>query len=366
MSLLGHSRDRDERLRPSGPLLSGPLLPGPLLPGPLRPGDVIGLCSPSMPHAARFPRRRARAVAALDAAGYKVREGPNWLRDTGHTAGAPRERVEDVHALFSDPQVRAVMTAIGGYNANQLLDLLDYDLIRRHPKLLIGYSDATALLLAVWKRTRLGVVMGPQLLPQWGEPGGCLPYTAAMLNRTVAVPLPLGEIPFPEEQVTEFLAWVSADDLPRRREPSPPVRTIREGEAEGFLIGANLDTLLRLAGTEFWPDLHGAVLLLETASRQIGEFAAQLTHLRQLGVFEQIRALGVGRFTDPALDLMPELASVVDRAAQGFHGPILSALPLGHTDPVMCVPFGARAVLHAGVEKRLTVLDAAVREDDPM
>ncbi|GAA3836813.1 LD-carboxypeptidase [Sphaerisporangium flaviroseum] len=349
------SHGRDGRLRPAVPPL----------PAPLRPGDTVGLCSPSMPHAARFPRRRARAVAALGAAGYKVREGGNWLMDTGHTAGGPRERAEDVHELFADPQVRAVMTAIGGYNANQLLDLLDYDLIGGHPKLLIGYSDATALLLAVWKRTGLRVVMGPQLLPQWGEPGGCLPYTAAMLDRTVAVPHPLGEVPFPEEQVTEFLAWDSADDRPRRCGQAPPVRTLQEGEAEGFLIGANLDTLLRLAGTDFWPDLHGAVLLVETASAEIGEIEAQLTQLRHLGVFDQIRALGLGRFTDPALDLMPELASVVGRAARGFRGPILSGLPLGHTDPIMCVPFGARALLCAGAEKRLAVLEAAVAEDGP-
>ncbi|MEV4398202.1 S66 peptidase family protein [Nonomuraea sp. NPDC049607] len=343
-----------------------PSPPAPLLPHALRRGDVIGLCSPSMPHAARFPRRRTRAIGALEAAGYRVREGRNWLKDTGHTAGTPEERVQDLHELFADGEVRAIMTSIGGYNANQLLELLDYDLIRRHPKLLIGYSDATALLLAIWKRARVGVVMGPQLLPQWGESGGCLSYTEAMLERTVADSRPIGDIPFPEEQVLEFLAWDCDDERPRRQDRAAPVRVLREGEAEGFLIGANLDTLLRLAGTDFWPDLRGAMLLVETAGSDVGEVEAQLTHLRHLGVFDQIVALGLGRFTDPAMDRLPELAAVVDRAARGFRGPVLSGLPLGHTDPVMCVPFGARAVLHAGERQRLTVLDPAVREDGCM
>ena len=342
--------------------MSGPSTTAPevVRPAPLRPGDTIGVCAPSMAHAARYPRRRERALAHLRELGYQVRGGRNWLRDTGHTAGTAAERAADLHELFLDDQVRVIMTSIGGYNANQLLDLLDYDLIRAHPKPLVGYSDTTALLVAIWQRTGTSVVLGPQLLPQWGEFGGSLEYTRRMFQQVLGSDRPIGPVPLPAGQVTEFLPWDEADDRPRTVLGAAPVRALRAGRATGFLIGGNLETLLSLAGTAYWPDLDGAILLLESTGTDPARLTAQFTQLRQIGVLDRIAGLGLGRFTDPEFDRSEALAELVVQETAGFAGPVVSGLPFGHTDPMLCVPFGAGAELTAGPECGLTVLDSAV------
>ncbi|MCG7525365.1 LD-carboxypeptidase [Streptomyces sp. OfavH-34-F] len=329
-------------------------------PRPLRPGDTIGICAPSMAHAARYPRRRERAVAHLEELGYRVRCGRNWLRDTGHTAGTAAERAADLHELYADDRVRAVMTSIGGYNANQLLDLLDYDLIRAHPKPLVGYSDTTALLVAIWQRTGTAVVLGPQLLPQWGEAGGSLEYTRRFFQRVLGSPEPLGPVPFPAEQVTEFLPWDEADDRPRTVLDAVPARALRAGRATGFLIGGNLETLLSLAGTPYWPELNGAILLLESTGTDPGRLTAQFTQLRHTGALDRIAGLALGRFTDPEFDRSDTLAELIAGETAGFAGPVVGGLPFGHTDPMLSLPFGARAELTSGPVCGLTVLDGAV------
>jgi muramoyltetrapeptide carboxypeptidase len=313
-----------------------------------------------MAHAARYPRRRRRALAHLEELGYQVRGSRNWLCDTGHTAGTAAERVADLHELFLDDQVRVIMTSIGGYNANQLLDLLDYDLIRANPKPLVGYSDTTALLVAIWQRTGTGVVLGPQLLPQWGEFGGSLDYTRRMFQHVLGSDRPLGPVPLPAEQVTEFLPWDEADDRPRTVLTAAPARALRAGRATGFLIGGNLETLLSLAGTRYWPALDGAILLLESTGTDPAKLTAQLTQLRQIGALDRIVGLGLGRFTDPEFDRSEAMAELVVQETAGFAGPVVSGLPLGHTDPMLCIPFGARAELTADRQCGLTVLDSAV------
>ncbi|MFE5732532.1 LD-carboxypeptidase [Streptomyces sp. NPDC056528] len=336
--------------------------PAPPIPcAPLRPGDTIGICAPSMPHAARHPRRRERALAHLREIGYEVRGARHWLRDTGHTAGTAAERAADLHELFLDPRVRVVMTSIGGHNANQLLDLLDYDLIRAHPKPLVGYSDASALLLAIWQRTRVGVVLGPQLLPQWGEFGGCLPYTLESFRRVLGSGEPLGRVAFPDHRVIEFLPWDEADDRPRERLPAGAPRVVSRGRATGHLVAANLETLLSLAGTPYWPDLDGAILLLESTTTDPAPLTARLTQLRQMGVPDRVAGLGLGRFPDSGSDRSDDLAALIAQETAGFTGPVVTGLPIGHTDPMLCVPLGARATLVADDACEFTILDGVVR-----
>ncbi|MFJ8249819.1 LD-carboxypeptidase [Streptomyces sp. NPDC094466] len=336
--------------------------PAQLIPSaPLRPGDTIGICAPSMAHAARYPRRRERALAHLRELGYQVRGSSNWLRDTGHTAGTAAERAADLHELYVDPEVRVIMTSIGGHNANQLLDLLDYDLIRAHPKPLVGYSDTSALLLAIWQRTRAGVVQGPQLLPQWGEYGGCHPDTLRSFRQTLGDEKPIGRMTFPTERVIEFLPWDEADDRPRERLVADAPRVHVQGRATGHLVAANLETLLSLAGTPYWPDLDGAILLLESTTTDLAPLTARLTQLRQMGVLNRLAGLGLGRFAAPDFDRSDDLAELIAQETAGFGGPLVTGLPIGHTDPMLCIPFGARATL-ATVDTacELTVLDSAV------
>lgn len=320
-----------------------------ITPSELSPGDTIGLLSPSSPEAARFPRRFARAVHALEALGYSVKLSNNVRCDGLYTAGTPQMRLDDLHELFSDHRVKAIITSIGGSNTNQLLDQLDYRLIASNPKLVIGYSDATALLLAIWQKTGLGVAMGPQLMPQFGEYGGCLDYTVCSLLHLLGPAHGTGVIEPSKTWTDEYLSWDRDDTRPRIQKPNSGPYIIKPGHTTGWLIGANLPTLLRLAGTEFWPDLCGAILLLETTgSADISEFDAQLTQLRHLGVLSEITGLGFGRFSsESVLDRSPLLAHLVNEVFSTLEGPVVAGLDIGHTDPMLTVPYGIRATLHA-------------------
>ncbi|MGH2410983.1 MAG: LD-carboxypeptidase, partial [Chloroflexota bacterium] len=114
-------------------------------PRPLRPGDTIGILAPSWCGPATFPHRVERGLAALRALGYRTRVAPHAFGDAGYVSGTPEERVSDLHDLFADPEVTAIMAAIGGDHSCHLLPLIDWDLIRRSPKIFIGYSDITVL-----------------------------------------------------------------------------------------------------------------------------------------------------------------------------------------------------------------------------
>ncbi|TDD14605.1 LD-carboxypeptidase [Nonomuraea diastatica] len=336
-----------------------------VLPPALRPGDTIGVLSPSSDEAARYPRRRLRAAGFLRDHGYQVRFAPSACSTGDYTAGSPEERAEDLHRLFADPSVTAIVTAIGGNNSNQLLDLLDFDLIAANPKLLIGYSDVTALLTAIWWRTGLGVVMGPQLLPQFGEYGGCLDYTMRAWRRTLENPAPAELIDASPAWTDEFLPWDSADDRARATHANAGPWALRPGRATGPLYGANLTTLLRLAGTPYWPDLTGHLLLLESSLETTpSQLDAELTQLRQTGLLNTISAIGFGRFGhERRLNRPAVLEPVLNRALTGFGGPVVCGLDIGHTDPMFSVPYGLTADIagEPGRPVTVTFVDGAVR-----
>ena len=137
-----------------------------LVPRRLVKGDTIGIVSPASPFPAWFPRRFARSVSNLESKGYKVKLGPHVRDKLGHKAGNKEDRLSDLHEMYRDKSVRLLMTTLGGYNSNELLDDLDYDLVRRNPKGLIGYSDITALHLAIHSKTGLTSFYGPHLMSQ--------------------------------------------------------------------------------------------------------------------------------------------------------------------------------------------------------
>lgn len=336
----------------------------PVRPPRLRPGDLVGVVSPSSPVAARCPRRLRRGIAELERRGLRVRLGEHATAATGHTAGTVAQRLADLHAMFRDPEVRAVIATVGGYSSHQLLEDLDYDLIHRHPKLLIGYSDITALLVAIHARTGLVTVLGPAVLPQFGEAGGVHPYTWEAFTRVVMRPEPAGELEPAPEWTHEHLRWDEEDDRPRRFIPNPGPRTLRPGRAEGPILAGNAGTLLLLAGTPYWPDVDGVILCLEEDEEESpATVDRMLTQLRHMGVFARVAGLVLGRF-HPRVGFSPEdpLEEVVLRATRGYDFPIAVDFDFGHTDPMCCLPLGVRARLEAAPDRpRLTLLEAAVR-----
>lgn len=329
-----------------------------LLPPALSPGDRITVLSPSAPDAGRSPRRLARAVHELATCGFDVSVAPRARAVLGPTAGRVKDRVADFEEAVLDPDVRAIMTAVGGHNANELLDYLDLQLLRSHPTLVVGNSDATALLLPIWAQAGLVTVMGPQLLPQFGEVNGCSAQTRESWLRTAAGERPEGPWRTSREWTDEFLEWDVADVRLRRLLPNPGPRVVRAGTASGELCGANIETLLRLSGTPHWPDLSGCVLFIESSNRfSPGLLRAQLTQLRQTGALDAVVGVAVGRFPGTSLDgaddvLLTEL--LLDVLPSSI-GPVAAGLDFGHTDPMNCVPNGVQARLCADPAAEPTV-----------
>lgn len=335
----------------------------PIRPKRLEPGDHVRIVSPSSPVASLVPRRLARAARSLESLGYKAELGVHATDRLGHTAGTIEARVADLHDAFLDPGVGMVLASIGGFNSHQVLESLDFDLIRDHPKILMGYSDITALLTAVHVKTGLVTFLGPAALPQFGEAGGLMAYTKQMWERVVTRAEAAGELQPAAVAVAERLRWDADDTRPRRLEPHPLPIAFRSGEATGPVLAGNLGTLLLLAQTPYWPDMRGRILLVEDDEDESPDTLDRyFTQLRHMGVYRDIAGLGVGRLP-PEVGLSPDdsLEAIVAQATHGFDFPIALDLDFGHWDPIMTLPLGvqARLVVEDG-RVTLSLLEAAV------
>ena len=207
---------------------------------------------PASDIAASVPRRVARGVAELERRGFRVRIGDHVERPSGREG-----KLGDLHALFEDDDVDAVVCTTGGADSHQLLDEIDYSMIGAHPKIFCGHSDITALQAAIWVRTGLVTFMGPSLLSDRAEFGGLPAYTWTEWEATAMRAKPRGEVGVAPEWSSEFTEWDQSDDQSRQWAPNPGPRTVRAGAAEGPLVPANLSTLLLLSGTPWWPGSHG-------------------------------------------------------------------------------------------------------------
>lgn len=276
----------------------------------------------------------------------------------GWVAGSPQQRVDDIHAAFADDSVAAVLCGIGGNHSNQLLPLLDYDLIRAHPKVFQGYSDITVLHWAFAKHAGLQTFYGPALISELGEYPEVFPYTDRWLR---AAWFEHGELDFdaPAEWTDEFLDWGKKADLarPRKMTPADGWRTVREGIAEGPLFGGCLETICwHLKGSDEWLDLTGAVVFLETSEEgpSPAHVDAYMTDLELLGVFERVVALIVGRPAAYTPEQVEALWQVAEERTRASGIPVLGNLDIGHTDPMLTLPLGATARLDAGA-RRFTI-----------
>lgn len=283
---------------------------------------------------------------------------PNASLVTDWVAGPPEARVEDIHAAFADDSVAAVLCGIGGNHSNQLLPLLDYDLIAAHPKIFQGYSDVTVLHWALAKHARLRTYYGPALVSELGEFPKVFDYTDRWLKAAWFG----DELDFdaPSEWTDEFLDWEKKADLerPRAMSSADPWRTIREGVTEGPLFGGCLETICwHLKGSTAWPDLAGALLFLETSEEgpSPAHVDAYLTDLEQLGVFDEVAGLVVGRPASYSRDDAETLWTVFEERTRPAGIPVLANLDIGHTDPMLTLPLGATAHLDA-TARRLRVI----------
>jgi muramoyltetrapeptide carboxypeptidase len=278
----------------------------------------VALVSPSGPVP---PERLAAAVEVLTGWGLSPRVYPHGLARHGYFGGTDEQRLGDLNSALADPQVRAVLCTRGGYGMQRIVDRVDFDAVRDDPKLVLGFSDITALHLSLWQHARLATVHGP---------------VAAQLDKGADSITALGA---QRVLMTDDTVVVRADP----RELTASVRTT--GLARGRLLGGNLAMLTSTIGTPHLPDLSGAILLIE----DVGEFPYRvdrmLTHLLRSGVLDAIAGIAVGQFTDCADGWPVTAADVLTERLVGTGLPILGGLPIGHGEQHYAVSLGTQAVL---------------------
>ncbi len=301
-------------------------------PPKLQPGDTIGLVAPSSP----FLRERMDVgVNLLESLGFRTTYESGLFEKEDYLAGSDQHRCQQLQHLFADPQVRAIWAVRGGYGSMRLLTDLDYSLIRQTPKLLLGFSDITALHSALYTHAGLPGIHGPNI--------GSLPDASIELRNHLFA-LIAGET-------------TDIDLFPQ------PLSCWNPGTAEGWLLPANLSILSALGGTPYRPDLNGAILLLEDVDESAYRVDRMLTQLELAGDLDRIAALAIGQFTTQLNDPEEHKRLVKKRIlqlAKRHHLPVLGDCPFGHVNENYPIPVGLRARLDAEAE-RITLLDSPVR-----
>lgn len=320
-------------------------------PKKLASGDRIALVATSWGAIHHLPERAERAMQALEALGFEPVLMPHVAGGSDGTrnwvSASIEDRVADFHAAFADPSINAVLSVIGGDHCAQMVQNVDFDLIRSNPKIFCGYSDTTTLLHAVHTKTGLVTFYGPALIPEFGEPEGPDREVIDHWQSVICTPSAPGELPSVPWQSGE--SRMDADPKNRnmiRRTPEPRI-SLRAGSASGPLLAACLPTMLRLAGTQWWPDVCGRVLVIECpeAPYDLAWADADLAQLRNLGVFDEIVGLVIGRTDNWSSGDVETLHSLVEQAADHSDLPILAGVEVSHSAPLLTIPNGVRGTI---------------------
>jgi muramoyltetrapeptide carboxypeptidase len=316
--------------RPLSALTVDGTKPRTLRPRRLQPGDTVGLVDPAS--ATWEPVSIEVVEESLAALGFKTKRGANLLARRGYFAGTDEQRAADLNAMFADPEVRAIHCVRGGWGSARLLPLLDWPTIAKNPKILLGYSDITALLLSVFAKTGLVTFHGPVGISQWN------PFNVGYMKRVLQ----------DGEAVTfENLKEVGEHDLTVVQNR---VQTLRPGTARGRLLGGNLSVLSSIVGSGYLPDWEGCILFLEDIEEAPYRIDRMLTQLRLAGILQKARAVIWGNCTD--CDPGEGFGSLTVREVLEDHlrplgVPAWLGAMIGHVDRQFTLPVGVEVEVDA-------------------
>jgi len=300
-------------------------------------GDLFGVISPAGPITDHS--RIERGVRYLEGEGFRVAIGKHATKAMGYLAGDDQERLGDLHTMFRDKKVKAIISTRGGYGTTRLLPMLDYDLIRKNPKVLIGFSDITALQLALWKKCRLISFHGPMLGVEMTSPMD--PLTEQIFWQCLTSAEPVGRIPLPESPTT-----------------------LHGGKATGRLVGGNLSLIVSLLGTPYQPEFRDSILFVEDSSEEPYRIDRMLTQLSNSHALSRTRAVLAGQFTNcvskDATGSSISVEHIFEDIAKETEKPLLSNLPFGHIGRKITLPVGLRVRVDA-TAKTIEYLEPAVK-----
>jgi muramoyltetrapeptide carboxypeptidase len=293
----------------------------------LRKGDLIGIISP-----ASTPddlTRIDKGVQYLEKMGYRAEVAPNVGKVRGYLAGTDDQRLYDLHYMFRRKDVKAVFCVRGGYGSPRLLDKIDYQLIKRNPKIFVGYSDLTVLQNAFLQKTGLITFAGPMVATDFGK-DEISSYTEENFWKTVTIPKKIGRILPPGEE---------------------KLFSLNKGSGKGKLIGGNLALLMSLAGTQFFPDFKGNILLIEDIGEQPYRVDRLINQLKLIGAFKRLKGVILGAFSEC---IEPDftkrtltLNEVIEDYFSSLDIPLIYNFPHGHIHDLVTIPFGINVSVNA-------------------
>ncbi|MGN0793370.1 MAG: LD-carboxypeptidase [Aristaeellaceae bacterium] len=303
-------------------------------------GDTIGFIAPS--GAVRTPGAIEAAVAETERMGFRVKLGESCGKRYGYLSGPDEVRARDLNRMFLDDEVDAILCIRGGYGTMRILDRLDYEAIAAHPKIFVGFSDITALHIALLEKANLVTFHGPMAASCWSS-GPLDDFSRDSLYRALMHAEPVGEIANP---------------------PGYPRQTVNPGVCEGQLVGGNLTLITGTIGTPWQLDTTGRILFIEDVGERTYCLDRMLTQMRLAGMFDRCAGVVFGDFADCPIEY-PEFGCSLDEiirdVVQPCGKPVFTGLRCGHCTPKLTLPFGVKCRMDAE-RGTLTVLESAVRE----
>jgi muramoyltetrapeptide carboxypeptidase len=285
----------------------------------LKRGDLIGVISPSS--SPDDITRIEKGVRYLESSGYKVIVGKNVGQNYGYLAGTDEQRIDDLHSMFGNREVKAVFCVRGGYGSPRLLDKIDYRLIERNPKIFVGYSDITALQLALLAKTGLITFAGPMIAVDFYDTIN--PYTEEIFWRLLTSNKKFGKINLPGNE---------------------KIFTIVKGKTKGKIAGGNLSTFAALSGTKYTPQMKNKILLLEEINEAPYRIDRMINQLRLTGILKNVSGVILGAFVECYESDANKRTLTLSEVIADYFGklkvPVVYNFPHGHIKNNITVPIG--------------------------
>lgn len=317
-----------------------------MIPNKLKPGDEVRVIAPSRSMVIIGEDCKKIATDRLESLGLKVTFGKHVMEaDSDYLCASIESRVEDLNEAFRDKNVKAILTVIGGFNSNQLLDYIDYDAIKENPKIFCGFSDITALSNSIYAKTGLVTYSGPH----WSSFGMLkgfdyeFEYFKKMFMEDEEI-----EITSSKEWSDD--AWFM-DQENREFIPNEGMFIINEGVTEGEIVGGNLCTLNLLQGTEYMPDISNKVLFIEdddmAGKIYLMEFDRNLQSLMHMSEFKTVKGIVLGRSQKATAMTKEKWMKLIKNKKELANIPVIAGADFGHSTPIFTFPIGGYAKLSA-------------------
>lgn len=288
--------------------------------------DLIGIISP-----ASTPNNLdaiQNGVNYLEKLGYRTKIGKNVGKKHGYLAGTDKERLDDFHEMFADKEVKAIFCVRGGYGSGRLLENIDFNIVKKNPKIFVGYSDITALQLSIFNKTGLVTFAGPMVASDFS-----------------------GEInEFAEENFWKVLT--SSKKIGKLHNPrNEKFFVLNSGRAEGKILGGNLSLLISIMGTEYFPDFKNSILLIEEIGEEPYRVDRMLNQIKLAKIFKNVKGIILGRFVDCYEKKSEEnhitLNEVIENYFAKLKIPVIYSFNHGHIKENLTIPFGVNCILNA-------------------